>query len=705
MQTYYLSNNGNDKNTGLSPDAPYKSIERINSLDIKPGDKILLKRGDKFTGSILVKTSGTKEIPIIISSWGEGNRPVLSGSTPVTAKGSKGASVYRCGIGKPVKQVFINDHWLDLARYPSKGFFGIDGGDKKSLKDRELLLQDVDCTGATARIRAVNWQYEIARVAKHECDTLIFEKNMIYRCQKDYGYFLDNKLEFMTEPGEWYYDDQRSGLYFIPPEGIEVKKMSVEACIIDAGIQITNANHIIIEGIRFEKFFLAGILGQSGSSNIRINGCEFNKIHQDGISLESGTSHYIISNNDISDIKGRGIACLDTHDSVIRHNQVKRVGLFPGYGYDGVNNGTGIAILKTELVYSISENTLKALEGQIPHELSSQLKECLNIPFADEKFLIAHLEECLSGPELKPYIAKVAKQVRNELGDVSYKSENNYIGYNKVEKTGLHGIRLDGKNHLCEYNTVRDSLLYMNDGSSIYSWAQNYDYSTGTVIRRNIIQNSIGNVVATPDFHRFAHGIYIDNKCTGFTVADNIITGTTWGILVNDEARDHTITGNIVFDNDIGLAFSEYFMPGTLRGCKASGNILFARFRNQRAMFIESRISPDFDPVMTDHNFYGSSYYTFPIKKLTFRGKHRIWEEFDLESWQEESGKDMNSLSFAPPDPEARPRSSYMIINDSLETRIFPIDNTIRDHYDIYGKKSGDEVKLEAHTAVIIVED
>ena len=705
MQTYYLSNNGNDKNTGLCPGNPFKSIERINSLDIKPGDRILLKRGDKFTGSILVQSSGTKENPIIISSWGEGKRPVMSGSMPVTVKGSKGDSVYRCNIGKPVKQVFINDHWLDLARYPSRDFFGIDDGDKMSLKDRELLLQNVDCTGAIARIRAVNWQYEIARVAKHEGDTLIFEKNMIYQCKKDYGYFLDNKLEFMTEPGEWYYDEKDSTLYLIPPEGNAEKKAHIEVCIYDTGIRINNSSHLVIEDLRFEKFFIAGILGESGSSNIKIDRCEFESIHQDGISLESGTSHYIISNNKISDIKGRGIACLDTHDSVIKHNQIKRVGLFPGYGFDGVNNGTGIAILKTELVYSISENTLKVLGGQIPHELLAQVKEYINIPFADEKFLIAHLEECLSWPELKPYIETIAKQVRNELRDVSYKSENNYIGYNMVEKTGLHSIRLDGKNHLCEYNIVRDSLLFMNDGSSIYSWAQNYDYSTGTVIRRNIIQNSIGNVVATPDFHRFAHGIYIDNKCTGFTVADNIITGTTWGILINDEARDHTITGNMVFDNDIGLAFSEYFMPGTLRGCKASGNILFARCRNQRAMFIESRISSDFDPVMTDHNFYGSSYYTFPIRKLSFREKHRIWEEFDLEAWQEETGKDMNSLSFAPPDPEARPRRSFMIINDSLDIRIFPIDNTIRDHYDIYGKKLGDEVKLEAYTAMIIVED
>ncbi|MFW5872769.1 MAG: hypothetical protein ACOCVN_02160 [bacterium] len=68
---YYVSNNGHDNNPGTSPNKPIKSIHRINQLKLKPGDKILFRRGDVFAGELMLSYSGTKEKPIIISSYGE----------------------------------------------------------------------------------------------------------------------------------------------------------------------------------------------------------------------------------------------------------------------------------------------------------------------------------------------------------------------------------------------------------------------------------------------------------------------------------------------------------------------------------------------------------------------------------------------------------------------------------------------------------
>ena len=703
--TYYFSNAGNDSNDGLSPDTPWKSLEKLDFVELTPGDKILLKCNDLFSGSISVKNSGTTEHPVIISSYGEGEKPVVSGAERINTIDNHGDNAMKCTIDKRVKGVFIGGKWLNIARYPSKGFFGIDGGDKISLKDKELLIDGIDCTGATARIRAVNWQYEIAKIARHEGDTLFFEKQMIYQCNKDYGYFMDDKLEFMTEPGEWYYDDERNTLYFIPPGNTNISEDIIETVVHDTGIKICGSNFIFIHNIHFEKYHLAGVLYETGTNNTTIEDCVFSYIHQDGISLESGCKEITIKNNKLTHIKGRAIACLDGEECTITGNTITDIGLYPGYGFDGVNSGTGIAILKTELVYALSANVLEILSGKIPADIIKQLEPYAGLPFADEKFLLSFLEEKLDASTIKPWLNEVGLTVRNNLPGEGYDSNSNYVGHNKIENTGLHSIRLDGKNHLCEFNICKNSLLFMNDGSSIYSWAQNYNYSHGAIIRKNIVINSVGNVVATPDFHRFAHGIYIDNKCVGFTIEENIITGATWGILINDEAREHNICKNIVFDNEVGLAFSEYFMPGTLYGCKAFENILFARRRSQRAIFIESRIGQDFKPVITDKNFYGSSYYTFPIMRLIFRNGHRVWEEYDLKAWQQETGMDQSSQDFAPSDPEARPRNSTIIINDSKVQSMFKVDNSIRDHYDIYGNPLEDEVTLEPFTAIIVLND
>ena len=703
--TYYFSSEGDDLHDGLSSGTPWLSLEKLNSVVLEPGDKVLLKCGDCFRGRIHVKNSGTHESPIAIGSFGVGEKPVLSGSEQVFPERSPDISLLKCRIENPVKGVFTGNAWLNIARYPSEGFFGIDGGDKTSLKDRELLLKNIDCTGAAARIRAVNWQYEIARVARHEGDTLYFEQDMIYQCDKDYGYFLDNKLNFLTEPGEWYYDEDDKLLHLMLPEDAMIDKALVEAVIYDHGILLQGAKHVVIENIQFQHFHLAGVYASQSASDIEIKNCDFSKIHQDGIYLDSGSRRMIIDHNTFVDIKGRGIALLDCEDCSVINNHVKRIGLYPGYGYDGVNSGTGIAILKTEVIYSIGNKTLEKLVQIIPSGLITKLLPLLDKPFADEKFLMSALRETVPMDQLSPWLDLIIKQVRQELAAFTNDSANNYIGHKYIEDTGLHSIRLDGKNNLCEFNLCKESLLYMNDGASIYSWAQNYNYSTSSTIRKNIVINARGNVVATPDFHRFAHGIYIDNKCVGFTIEENIVTGTTWGILINDEAREHTICKNIVFDNEVGLAFSEYFMPGTLYGCKAFDNILFARERSQRALFIESRIGQKFDPVITDTNFYGSSYYTFPIQRLTFHDGHRVCEEFDLNAWQVETGMDINSSYFAPPDPEARPRNSCIIINDCNKQRTFKVDNSVRDHYDIYGNRLENEVTLEPFSAVIVLND
>lgn len=701
--TFYISNNGNDENNGTSPEKAWETFKNINGRKFGAGDKILLKRNDVFNGSLTIVARGTTDRPIVISAYGEGNLPLIRGAVNLK-KFEKYNNGFKCYYPTHVKGLFINDAWCGLARYPSKGFFGIDAGDKTKLTDRELLLNPVDCTGADIRIRAVNWQYEIAKVAKHIGDTLFFENKMLYQCNKDYGYFLDNKLEFLTDAGEWYYSEYDKTLYFLNTDHAPIEQKNVEAVVQDFGINLLSCHCLVVSDLAFEKFHKAGINSDAPSSEITIKNCSFLKIHQDGINLGSGNKKFTISNNRFSYIKGRGISLLDVEDTMIAGNYLSHIGLYPGYGFDGVNNGTGIAVLKTELTYTLTTSIMKTLSNKLPESAYSLINPIKDMPFADEKFLITALKEVLPENHVN-YIQEIIGTVKESLSAIKHDSSRNTIKNNRIEEVGLHGIRLDGKSCLCEYNIVRNSLLYMNDGGAIYSWAQNYDYSINSTIRDNIVINAIGNVVATPDFHRFAHGIYLDNKCVGFTIENNIVVGTTWGILANDESRQHIIQNNVCFDNEVGIALSEYFMPGTLYGCKINNNILFGKTRSQRALFFESRISPSFNPATLDHNYYGSSYYTFPIMRMTFNNGHRVWEEFDLKSWQNETGEDTNAKYLAPSDPEDRPRISQIIINESFEPKEFQIDNSIRDHYDIYGKKLGDSVLLKPFSSIIVLDD
>ncbi len=82
INEYYVSPSGDDSAPGTSSDKAWKSIEKVNEIILKPGDKILFEGGETFTGALKfdVEDSGTPENPVTISSYGEGRATISSGN-------------------------------------------------------------------------------------------------------------------------------------------------------------------------------------------------------------------------------------------------------------------------------------------------------------------------------------------------------------------------------------------------------------------------------------------------------------------------------------------------------------------------------------------------------------------------------------------------------------------------------------------------
>ncbi|MBO6536766.1 MAG: right-handed parallel beta-helix repeat-containing protein [Balneolaceae bacterium] len=67
---YFNSETGNDQNSGVSIDSPWKSLSKIDSLDLQPGDRILLAKGQEFQDPIIIKNvAGADDAPILISTY------------------------------------------------------------------------------------------------------------------------------------------------------------------------------------------------------------------------------------------------------------------------------------------------------------------------------------------------------------------------------------------------------------------------------------------------------------------------------------------------------------------------------------------------------------------------------------------------------------------------------------------------------------
>lgn len=75
---YYVNSDaGDDANSGINPTTAWKSLQKVNDMAFKPGDRILFKAGTSYRGSLIPKGSGVQGRPIEINKYGTGDKPVI----------------------------------------------------------------------------------------------------------------------------------------------------------------------------------------------------------------------------------------------------------------------------------------------------------------------------------------------------------------------------------------------------------------------------------------------------------------------------------------------------------------------------------------------------------------------------------------------------------------------------------------------------
>jgi hypothetical protein len=80
---YYVSAAGGDGNPGTLS-SPWRTLARVNTKALQPGDRVLLRGGDTFAGSLLLdsRDAGTAATPIVITSYGSGTATIAPPAGP-----------------------------------------------------------------------------------------------------------------------------------------------------------------------------------------------------------------------------------------------------------------------------------------------------------------------------------------------------------------------------------------------------------------------------------------------------------------------------------------------------------------------------------------------------------------------------------------------------------------------------------------------
>jgi parallel beta-helix repeat protein len=350
--TYYFSSSlGNDSRTSTQaqdPATPWKTLNKLNAFfnNLQPGDSVVFKRGDFFSGSITISRSGSAGLPITLSAYGNGNKPVITGLVNLSNWVSAGNGVWESAnssLGNSTNVLILNGVPQEMGRYPNsnavnKGYLNIDSHTSGSITDAQL---SGNWTGAEVVIRKKHWIIDRQKITNQAGQTISFDASTsTYDPIDNFGYFIQNSRQTLDQFGEWYYNvsQKKMVVYFgaNSPSGYILK-----ASTVDNLIRVMNHDNILIDNLTFEGANTNAIFLYN-ADNVRIANCNISFSGYSGVNALETTNLHIencsvkYSNNDGFDLRN------NNDNASVRNNKIENTHLFAGMGQSGDGNGIGI---------------------------------------------------------------------------------------------------------------------------------------------------------------------------------------------------------------------------------------------------------------------------------------------------------------------------------------------------------------------------
>jgi len=640
---YYVSESGNDSNSGKNPKKAFKTMDRLNQLTLKPGDKVLFRKGDVFVGELVLHANGKKGKPIVIGSYGEGNvKPLITGAVSADSWSRQG-SMYSTNLSQKVKQLYAGNKYLNIARTPDTGYFFIDSGDSTSLTD-DKLASFSNLENSMVRIQTVNWQWEIRNISNHDGGRIEFDSTLWHPAKPHFGYYLENNVDFMNKPGEWFYNEDKGTLSVLWNGDIE--NQDFLAVIYDEGIRVSDkSSYITIQDLAISNYSEAAISVGELADNINIQGNDISNVEVFGIMMDLSVSNSTIADNNIVDVQGRGLTLLEPQKCVIERNRIRRIGMIAGHGFDGVNSGTGIIVENIEK--RAPDYTNIARHNRIAYNrVDSTGYGAIR---ADGAYNMIEYN-----------VVREAVLTMNDGGGIYCWGKNyNYTHHNTFRKNIV--INVHGNMESCAGNHKIITCLYMDN------------YTNHCLIEDNI-------------FIGAQTGIILNDLSHSHTVRNNLVYNVDLGLSLSIWKRsEDTIRGNYTI----------------------VGNTIFPEKEHGKVLSIANNLNIDFEEGRIDSNFYISPAYPHILKKFNLEEGHLITNEYELYAWQKATGHDVNARSIIPGPKDKwwqMQEESMIFVNDSLEPRTFMMEQ--EGYKDLDGKEvPPGEFSVEPFSAKIFYRD
>lgn len=563
---FYVAPKGNDSWSGMQitpnntkTDGPFATLEQARNAirqikrqqdgSLKQSITVLVRGGTYFLTKPLVFTSedsGTEDFPVTYKAY-EDEKPIISGGRRIgnwKEQIVNGKQLWVAELSSVPKgewyfrNLWVNDQRCYRSRYPKSGYLRVDGQSpgwnasnwrqpisafkisKKDLKQWKSLV-DAEAVVGT------RWETQHLPIKNidYERRLIVCSKSSHIRIDNQDPFYLENSLDFLDSPGEWYLERSTALLYYFPQPGENKNTVEFIAPVLSQlvelkGSRATANNEIVkynfVEYINFQGLTFSHtnweLPSDASSYSLAAIQTLVHKLegkHCSGIILGEGIRYCSWKNCEVSRVGSwgidLGIGC--------QHNKISKCELFDlGAG--------GIRIGLAQLKYEFKDDRV----------------------INDNEITDCHIHQCgrIFHNAVGIWIGQSHKQLisRNHIHNLFYSGISvGWWGYNGKITNPV----IKKRNHIVEFNYIHNignqsngELSLLDDLGSVYTIGE----QAGTKI--------IGNVIHDIEaFRNRGWGIYLDEGSSKILVEKNLVFRTKSGGFHLHYGKENIVRNNI----------------------------------------------------------------------------------------------------------------------------------------------------------------
>ncbi len=527
VTSLFVSPQGNDSGDG-SADKPYQTIEKAQSKvrslvrNIDEDIHVYLRGGDYQLEAPLVfttKDGGTNGHQVIYSAY-KNEKPVLNGGIKLQGWQEEKDGTWVVDFdGDYFRQLYVNNDRRTRARQPNAGqYFKVreyDFKHKDILVDRndvqdwtdiqnvEMVLQ-IHWSEAILRLQSVSahgpYNAKSAHVVIHPDDAAILFNRPHPSHRVGQAYHLENSIEFLDEPGEWFYDRDNHKIYYKPLSGESIANTEIVVPVLKNLLIIEGKADAPVTGLAFEGLHFMYANWQRPGNKRYIN-------------IQAGMFNCYTDANNLNKVLRPKAAVHVTWAQNIRFEN----SLFKNLGSTGLdlNYGTRDCTIKGNVFCDISGGGI--MVGKFVKDSLTSINEAYNPP--DKR------EICTGDIVSNNYITRTGQDYYGTCAIAAGYPANIQITHNTIVNIPYTGISLGYgwtdennamKNNIIANNEIKRAMTILSDGGGIYTLSK----QPGTRIEGNYVHDLKKATWASP---WPMAGIYLDQASGGTMVEPFVV--------------------------------------------------------------------------------------------------------------------------------------------------------------------------------------